>query len=92
MVAISSTLPGSQRPPTYRPARLDLGLLAEQRLHGSNYHVLQAVHCSVEADTLVLTGCLPSYFLKQMAQETVASLPGVSRLVNRIEVTSGVTP
>ena len=92
MVAITSTLAGTQRPSTQRPGRLDLGLLAEQRLHGSNYHMLQAVHCSIEAGTLVLTGCLPSYFLKQMAQETVATLPGVGRLVNRIEVSSGVTP
>jgi osmotically-inducible protein OsmY len=35
---------------------------------------------------LVLRGCLPSYYLKQVAQEVVAHLEGVERIENQIEV------
>jgi osmotically-inducible protein OsmY len=35
---------------------------------------------------LVLRGCLPSYHLKRVAQEAVASLEGVAAVENQIEV------
>jgi osmotically-inducible protein OsmY len=38
---------------------------------------------------LVLRGCLPTYYLKQVAQEVVVSVQGVERIDNQIQV---VTP
>jgi hypothetical protein len=41
---------------------------------------------------LVLRGCLPSDYLKQIAQEVVAhQVPGVSRLDNQIQVVRSAT-
>ena len=37
-------------------------------------------------EEIVLTGTLPTYFLKQLAQETVRPLLGGRRLLNRIVV------
>jgi osmotically-inducible protein OsmY len=59
---------------------------AEDRLHGQPYHALHQVVCEVEAGTLILSGRLPSWYLKQRAQEAVAGLEGVRRVDNRIEV------
>jgi hypothetical protein len=90
MVGLSATKRGAQRADsTYRLARLETGRQAEKRLHGSDYHALQQVRCSFDGGVLVLTGRLPSYYLKQMAQETVATLPGIVQVVNAIEVVSG---
>jgi osmotically-inducible protein OsmY len=72
--------------PAQRLSRSSIGLLAEERLQASSYHLLQRVRCFSEGGTLILTGSLPSYFLKQMAQETVAPLPGVDQVVNQIQV------
>ena len=36
--------------------------------------------------SVVLTGTVPSFYLKQLAQETVRALCGQRRLINRIEV------
>jgi osmotically-inducible protein OsmY len=38
---------------------------------------------------LVLRGCLPSYYLKQLAQEVVAHLEGVEGVDNQIQVVPG---
>ena len=34
-----------------------------------------------------LHGCLPSYYLKQLAQEIAAGVEGVRLVINKIEVT-----
>ena len=41
---------------------------------------------------LVLRGCLPSYYLKQIAQEAVAALEGVERIDNQIQVVTPASP
>ena len=37
---------------------------------------------------LILNGSLPTYYLKQVAQEAVARIEGIARIENRIEVVS----
>jgi osmotically-inducible protein OsmY len=37
-------------------------------------------------DVVYLHGRLPSYFLKQLAQEITAGVDGVRRVINRIDV------
>jgi osmotically-inducible protein OsmY len=68
---------------------------AEQRLRRSRYLALQDVRCIAADDAVYLYGCLPSFYLKQVAQEIAASVEGIQRVVNRIEVhapTSGTRP
>jgi osmotically-inducible protein OsmY len=47
---------------------------------------LQRLLCEFRAGILTIRGHVSSYYLKQLAQETVRSLEGVMRIVNRLEV------
>jgi osmotically-inducible protein OsmY len=40
---------------------------------------------------LRLSGCLPSFYLKQLVQALAHRIPGVSRVVNRIDVRDALT-
>ena len=71
------------------PALLDnpsLGERAEARLRANAYLALKNVTCEDRDGVLTLRGCLPSYYLKQVAQTAVAGLEGVRQVVNRIQV------
>jgi osmotically-inducible protein OsmY len=59
---------------------------AENRLRGNSYLALKNISCEFADGVLTLRGCLPSYYLKQIAQETVAPLEGVAHVVNQIAV------
>lgn len=59
---------------------------AEVRLRSNSYLALKNVSCEYHEGVLTLRGCLPTYYLKQMAQTAVARLDGVKRIVNEIEV------
>lgn len=59
---------------------------AENCLRHNSYLALKNVHCECAGGVLTLRGCLPTYYLKQMAQALVARLEGVQRIVNEIEV------
>jgi hypothetical protein len=60
--------------------------LAEGRLRRNPYLALKSVSCDCRGGVLVLRGCLPSYYLKQIAQEVVARLEGVAAIDNQIQV------
>jgi hypothetical protein len=60
--------------------------LARSQLLGKPYHALRRVSCEYRDGILTLRGRLPSYYLKQVAQEAVAPVAGVDRIVNCIEV------
>ena len=75
--------------PNPRPAPADL---AERRLRSNPYLALKNVSCEWLDGVLVLRGCLPSYYLKQIAQEAVASLEGVGRIDNQIQVVTPANP
>lgn len=67
--------------------------LAEQCLRHNSYLALKNLSCDDHDGVVVLRGCLPSYYLKQVAQEVVAHLEGVERIDNQIEVvTSACRP
>src|SRR5438132_1634396 len=59
---------------------------AENRLRHNSYLALKNVHCDYHEGVLTLRGCLPTYYLKQVAQSVVAHVEGVQRIVNEIEV------
>ena len=63
--------------------------LAERCLHSNPYLALKNISCDLLDGVLFLRGCLPTYYLKLLAQEAVANLDGVDRIDNQIQV---VTP
>lgn len=66
--------------------------MAEERLWSSGYLSLRDVACVACDDVLYLHGRLPSYFLKQLAQEIAAGVEGVRRVINRIDVLRPARP
>jgi hypothetical protein len=60
---------------------------AERLLHDSPYLALRMVSCESRKGVLVLRGSLPTYYLKQLAQATVARGLNAPTVVNEIEVT-----
>jgi hypothetical protein len=59
---------------------------AERCLRSNSYLALKNVSCEYNEGVLTLRGCLPSYYLKQIAQMAVSRLDGVKRINNEIEV------
>jgi hypothetical protein len=60
---------------------------AERALRSGPYPALKKLSCDYQDEVLVLRGCLPSYYLKQIAQEVVAhQVMGMGRLDNQIQV------
>src|SRR5262245_66408291 len=79
--------PASAEPATpTRTPHPGLQELAEGCLRRNPYLALKNVCCDCRGGVLVLRGCLPSYYLKQVAQEAVARLEGVQALDNQIQV------
>src|ERR1051326_2891723 len=58
-------------------------------LEQTGHHPLQqlALHC--EMDLVTLIGQVPTYYLKQLAQVTVLSVPGVMQVDNQLQVADG---
>lgn len=44
------------------------------------------ISCECRQGRLTLTGCVPSFFEKQLAQEAVRAIPGVRRICNELVV------
>jgi osmotically-inducible protein OsmY len=63
--------------------------LAERRFRRRPYLAQHHVSCDYRDGVLILRGCLPTSYLKQVAQEVVAPLEAVEHIDNQIEV---VTP
>lgn len=59
---------------------------ARRRLGQSPHLPLHGVTCRHHDGTLVLSGRVPRYYHKQLAQEVVRGVDGVVEVVNRIEV------
>lgn len=57
-------------------------------LRGAAHRPLQRLEVSGADGTVVLSGRLPSYYLKQLAQSLAAAVPGVERIENRTVVES----
>jgi hypothetical protein len=61
--------------------------LAERRLRTNSHPALKGVSCDYLDGVLVLRGYLPTYYLKQLAQEAIVGL--AERIDNQIQV---ITP
>ena len=60
--------------------------VAMERLRNSPYEAMRRVSCECKHGVLFLRGRLSSFHEKQMAQETVARIDGVTQVVNEVEV------
>ncbi len=67
-------------------ATSDVEQAARHRLRGSPYFALRELSCDFVNGSLCLRGRLPSFYYKQLAQETVSGMDGVSQIVNDTEV------
>jgi osmotically-inducible protein OsmY len=58
----------------------------EARFRRSGYLALRDVTCVARDGVVHLHGCLPSYYLKQVAQSIASAIDGVLSVSNHIEV------
>jgi hypothetical protein len=63
-----------------------IGELAQQRLRSHPYLALKNISCDYQEGVLTLRGCLPTYYLRQMAHAAVIGMDGVQVVVDCIEV------
>lgn len=66
---------------------------AEQRLQESPFGTIRQVRCRLKEEdgTVELVGCVPDYYSKQLAQETIRSLPGLRSIHNHLTVVGSAT-
>ncbi len=64
----------------------DSGASAKECLRASPYKVFAGVSCQCEHGVLLLSGWVSSFHHKQVAQEAVARVKGVTQVVNDIKV------
>jgi osmotically-inducible protein OsmY len=55
-------------------------------LQESKHEFLRSVRIAVRDGCVLLLGCVPRYYHKQLAQAVAMKVPGVTRLENRLEV------
>jgi hypothetical protein len=81
----------TMRTQNHRSVATDLGIekLACQcvRLHPRLYSVSEVIAFDKEGQTLIVRGEVPTFYLKQLLQETLRALPGVARVDNQVNVT-----
>ena len=58
----------------------------QTQLRHSPYSSLRRISCTLDNGVLVLRGRVPSYYLKQIAQNVAISVDGVSAVQNQLEV------
>jgi osmotically-inducible protein OsmY len=65
------------------------GLLRDAAIEGlrrSGYRALSDVQCEVMGGMVALSGVVPSFFLKQIAQAIILRMVSVKGLINHLEV------
>ncbi|NUQ63337.1 MAG: BON domain-containing protein [Pirellulales bacterium] len=55
-------------------------------MQNASYAALRNVTCEYTHGVLTLHGKVPSYYQKQLAQETVRRIDGIRQIINEIEV------
>lgn len=59
---------------------------AQRGLQASSYPALRRISCEHHEGMLVLRGKVPTFYMKQLAQEAVRKIEGVGAIVNSLEV------
>jgi osmotically-inducible protein OsmY len=78
------------RPASPMCERADLSALARNYLENHPHFRGRVNNLAIEHDgrNLILSGRVPTFYLKQLVQETVRHVPGVQHIRNKIEVVS----
>jgi hypothetical protein len=76
------------RPNPFAELFQEIAEIAQAALRRSSYFELHDVTCDFSGGILTLRGSVPSYHLKQLAQASVAEVPGVVEVDNCVEVVS----
>ena len=74
------------RPNPFDALFQEIADIARAVLRQSAYAELRELSCDFNGGVLTLRGCVPTYYLKQVAQEAVADVPGVIEVDNHLEV------
>jgi osmotically-inducible protein OsmY len=74
------------RPNPFAALFQEIAEIAQAALRRSSYFELRDISCDFSGGILTLHGCVPTYHLKQLAQASVAEVPGVVEVHNRVEV------
>jgi osmotically-inducible protein OsmY len=74
----------------FQPREDDPASLVAARLRRSGYQFLRAVKCEVRDGVTVLSGTVPTFHLKQVAQALASHTPGVRQIDNRLHVSSSI--
>ena len=69
-----------------RRADTPLSVRVKHRLQHCGYQSVRHISVHEHEGVLTLHGNLPSFYLKQIAQATVAKVPGVEQIHNRVQV------
>jgi osmotically-inducible protein OsmY len=77
-------------PDGIEPRDRRLAALVTARLRRSGYPFLWSVKCDAHEGIVILTGAVPTFHLKQIAQELAIHTLGVRQIRNRLHVTSAV--
>jgi len=72
----------------FEPREDDPASMVAGRLRRSGYPFLRAIRCEVHDGVTVLSGTVPTFHLKQLAQALASHTPGVRQIENRLHVTN----
>ncbi len=72
--------------PSLNHSRLAIASSALERLHQSPYRGLRSVALDLSGDTMILTGQVRTFFLKQMAQHLLGDFSGSWEIRNELRV------
>jgi len=73
-----------------RRAETPLSARVRHRLQQSSYQAVRRINVLEHEGVLTLYGNVASFYLKQIAQETAAKVPGVDQVHNRVQVSERV--
>jgi osmotically-inducible protein OsmY len=79
----------SQRRQAYNDeatSNASLGSLVQCQFQHSPYVALRKITCSANDGILRITGRVPTFYLKQLAQAIAGSMSGVRQVVNELKV------
>jgi hypothetical protein len=60
--------------------------IAKRIYQASQYPMLKKLHCEFADGALIISGHLPSFHLKQLAQTMIRNVDGVTQIVNAVHV------
>lgn len=60
--------------------------LVQSIYQASHHRSIRKLQCHYEAGVLIISGQVPNYYLKQLAQSLVRHVNGVERIVNQVHV------